>query len=137
MGARVVNALADFKSSDGVTVIYDGECPFCSAYVRMLRLRDAVGSVALVDARQHRDIVDELRTKDIDINQNMVVIYRGASYSGGDAMSILSLLSSPSGLVNRAMAGMLRSPTVARWLYPYLRGGRNLALKLLQRRPIG
>jgi predicted DCC family thiol-disulfide oxidoreductase YuxK len=136
MGARLVNALAKVKPADGLTVVYDGECPFCSSYVRMLRLREAVGPVSLLDARQHGDVVDQLRAKGVEINQNMVVICRGAFYLGGEALSMLSALSSSSGLINRAMAALLRNPVVAQRLYPYLRGGRNLALKLLRRRPI-
>ena len=29
----------------GITVIYDGECPFCSAYVSMMRLRQLIMQV--------------------------------------------------------------------------------------------
>jgi protein-disulfide isomerase len=43
----------------GVTVFYDGACPFCSAYVRMVRLRKAAGEVRLIDAREGGPIVME------------------------------------------------------------------------------
>ena len=39
-------------------LVYDGDCPFCSAYVRFVRLRDAVGTVHLVDAREGGPVVD-------------------------------------------------------------------------------
>ena len=32
-------------------IIYDGDCVFCSHYVRFVRLRETVGPVALIDAR--------------------------------------------------------------------------------------
>ena len=31
-------------------LIYDGNCPFCSNYVRFTRLRENIGSVDLIDA---------------------------------------------------------------------------------------
>ena len=34
-------------------IAYDGECPFCSAYLQMVRLRDAVGPVALINVREN------------------------------------------------------------------------------------
>ena len=40
-------------------IIYDGQCPFCSRYVRLVRLRDSLGQVELVDARNGGPIVDE------------------------------------------------------------------------------
>lgn len=35
----------------GPWLLYDGGCPFCSAYVSRLRLRDDAPPVRLVDAR--------------------------------------------------------------------------------------
>lgn len=35
-----------------VEVVYDGECPFCASYVALLRLRERVGEVRLIDARR-------------------------------------------------------------------------------------
>ncbi|CAN0407117.1 unnamed protein product, partial [Scytosiphon promiscuus] len=32
-------------------IVYDGECPFCSQYVKMLRIHESVGTVRLIDAR--------------------------------------------------------------------------------------
>ena len=33
------------------SIVYDGDCPFCSRYVKLVRLREALGSVDLVNAR--------------------------------------------------------------------------------------
>ncbi len=33
-----------------MVVVYDGECPFCRNYIRLMSLRKAVGDVELVDA---------------------------------------------------------------------------------------
>jgi predicted DCC family thiol-disulfide oxidoreductase YuxK len=131
-----MTSLGALLGSEGVSVIYDGACPFCSAYVKMLRLRKAVGNVTLVNVRQNATLLKELAAHDLQIDQEMVVLHGGAVYSGGDAINVLALLTSPSGMFNRLIAGIMKKPERARQIYPYLRGGRSVALKLLGRSPI-
>ena len=40
------------------TIVYDGDCPFCSRYVALVRLREAVGQVVLANARDGGPVVD-------------------------------------------------------------------------------
>jgi predicted DCC family thiol-disulfide oxidoreductase YuxK len=122
--------------ADGLTVVYDGACPFCSAYVRLVRLKEAVGPVRLIDARRDPEAVLMLRGKGIEIDDTMAVTYGGATYAGAEAIELLSLLSSDAGFLNRMMARLLRDKRRAKRLYPLLRAGRNLALRLLGRRRI-
>ena len=35
-----------------VTLIYDGECPFCSMYAKYMRLKEASGGLQLINARE-------------------------------------------------------------------------------------
>lgn len=121
------------ETSDAIRIIYDGECPFCSAYVRLLRLREAAGPVDLVDARAHPDLARDFLHNGIDLNQTMVVRCGGQTYAGAEAVEMLSLLSSGSGLMNRLFAGVLRDRRRAGLLYPVLRAGRNLTLRMLGR----
>ncbi|MFT5932039.1 MAG: putative DCC family thiol-disulfide oxidoreductase YuxK, partial [Hyphomonas sp.] len=44
-------------SDPGTFIVYDGDCPFCSEYVKLLRLRDAIGPVSLVNAREDHPAV--------------------------------------------------------------------------------
>lgn len=122
--------------ADGLTIVYDGECPFCSAYVRLVRLKEAAGPVRLIDARRDPEAVSLLRRKGIEIDDTMAVTYGGAIYAGAEAIELLSLLSSDAGFLNRIMARLLRDKRRAKRLYPLLRAGRNLALLLLGRRRI-
>lgn len=117
----------------GVRIIYDGECPFCNSYVRLVRLREAAGHVDLIDARARPDLTRAFLRDGIDLNQTMVVQYGGQSYAGAEAVQILSLLSSGTGMMNCMMAGILRDRRRARVLYPILRAGRNVTLRLLGR----
>ncbi|NJC32623.1 putative DCC family thiol-disulfide oxidoreductase YuxK [Sphingomonas jejuensis] len=124
-------------SNDGIWIVYDGECPFCSAYVKLVRLRDAVGKVRLVDARSSDDpIVGEMRARGFDLNQGMAM-KMGDEYLHGDAViHRLALMSGPSGTLNRVQAWVFRSRRRSALLYPIMRAGRNATLKLMGRRPI-
>ncbi|GBF27671.1 hypothetical protein MnTg02_02730 [bacterium MnTg02] len=116
-----------------IQIAYDGDCPFCSAYVRLLRLRDAVGSIELLNAREEHPFVQEIRAAGLDLNEGMVAKFEGRIYHGQDCVHLLSMLSSPSGKLNRLIATILRSKWRCRWLYPVLRFGRNSTLRLMGR----
>lgn len=120
-------------AESGVEIFYDGECPFCSAYARMLNLRRTVGRVELIDARSADPRLKALRAQGVDLDEGMAVVYGGRLYVGAEAVRILSVLSESGGILR----ALMRSPRRAALLYPLLKGGRNLTLKLLGRRPIG
>ena len=125
------------QSQAGPVIVYDGECPFCAAYVRMTRLRASAGPVRLVDARSGAPEVAEARAAGLDLDRGMVVKLDGRLYHGDGAMTALALLTTPSGAFNRLMRALFRRPALARVLYPPMVAGRNLTLRLLGRRPIG
>ena len=116
-----------------VTVYYDGACPFCSRYVRLLRLRRTAGQVDLVDLRGDAGIRRDLQDAGFDPDQGMIVETEGRRLGGADAVNALALLSTPSGLFNRTNRLVLSSPALAALIYPILRSGRWLALFLLGR----
>ena len=119
-----------------MVIVYDGQCVFCSNYVKLLRLRSTVGRVEMIDAR--RDGVSALlgQSLGLDLNSGMLVLYQGRHYHGPSAMTVLSLLSGPSGTLNRALASIFRHPQLSSVLYPVLRLGRAMTLALLGRRGI-
>ncbi len=123
--------------SEPIYIVYDGDCPFCSAYVRMLRLRDAIGEVVLLDARQPHAVVDELRRSGVDFDEGMAVSVGGRVFHGAEAIHWLSVMTTPSRTINGLFAWVMRSKTCARIAYPILRAGRNLALFLKRKGRIG
>ena len=42
-------------------ILYDGECPVCGEYLNLLKIRELVDQVQLVNARDRPDLVDGLR----------------------------------------------------------------------------
>ena len=118
-------------------IIYDGDCPFCSRYVRLLRLKQSLGEVRLINARQGGDEVIEARVLGYDIDEGMLLKLDGRYYYGDECIHKLALLSTSIGWFNRINATMFSNPKLASVLYPILRAGRNLTLRLLGRKKIG
>ena len=114
-----------------ILLVYDKECPLCNAYCRMARIRSSVGELRLVDARDASAVMDEITLKGLDIDQGMVLKVDDTLYYGSDAIHALSLMSSRSGLFNRLTYWVFRTRTVSHLIYPVLRLGRNILLKLL------
>lgn len=117
-------------------LVYDGQCPFCSAYVRHVRVRQAVGCLHLVDARAGGPVVEQVQARGFDLDRGMVLKLGGQFYHGADCMHVLASLGTRSGVFNRLNAVIFASPTLARRIYPVLRAVRNATLRVLGRRRI-
>lgn len=114
-------------------LVYDKQCPACSYYCRMVRIRDTVGNLVLVDAREPSSYMDDITAAGLDIDQGMVLIVGDRMYYGSDAIHALAIMGTRSGFFNRFSYWCFKSRPVSRVLYPVLRAGRNLLLKILGR----
>jgi predicted DCC family thiol-disulfide oxidoreductase YuxK len=119
-----------------ILLIYDKDCPACNAYCQMVRIRQSVGELKLINAREDTELMQQITARGLDIDQGMVLKMGDNWYYGSDAIYMLSLLSSRSGLFNRLNYHLFKSKRLAKWLYPLLRFFRNLLLKLLGKRKI-
>mgnify|MGYP006147597495 FL=1 len=122
--------------SEPILLVYDKDCPACNAYSQLVRIRQSVGELQLVNAREDSAVMRELTACGLDIDQGMVLIMANNRYYGSDAIYMLSLLSSRSGIFNRLNYHLFKSRRVAKVLYPLLRGCRNVLLKLMRKRKI-
>ncbi len=118
-------------------LIYDGECPFCSRYVRLLRLRETVGQLQLINAREGGAMVADVCSRGYVIDEGMVLVMEGQYYYGDDCLNRLALLSSRQGWFNRLNYWLFKSPRLSRLSYPLLRTGRNAVLWCLGRAKLG
>jgi hypothetical protein len=94
-------------------------------------LKKAVGDVELVDARTQAPLVRRLVELDYDPNEGMAAIYGGKVYFGKDAVVLISSLAGDRDWIGRAIAMSLRNPTRAAFLYPIMKLGRRIALRML------
>src|SRR2546423_970043 len=63
-------------------IVYDGDCPFCSSYVALLRLREQY-DVHLVDARRQPAVAARYG---LDLNEGMIVELEGTVHHGARAI---------------------------------------------------
>ena len=117
-------------------VIYDGECPFCSAFVKMSRLKSATNQVELINARDDDVIIKKMWELGYDLNEGMVVLHNDNIFFGADAINIIALMTTKSGFFNRIIAILFKSKNLSNILYPILVFGRNVTLKILGRKKI-
>lgn len=117
----------------GNYLVYDGECPFCSQYVKVFRLKEAIGPVTLVDARQGGDVVDDVASRGYDLDEGMVMILGDEYYYGADCVHKVAMLSTESGLFNRINGFVFKHRRLANCLYPILKLGRRIVLTVLGR----
>lgn len=114
-----------------ILLVYDKQCPVCDAYCQIVRIRESVGDLKIVDARENSGVMKEITAQGLDIDQGMVLKMDNQLYYGADAIHALALISSRSGLFNRMNYRIFSSKTASAWLYPVLRSLRNLLLKIL------
>ncbi|MDO5646605.1 DCC1-like thiol-disulfide oxidoreductase family protein [Paracoccus sp. (in: a-proteobacteria)] len=117
-----------------IEVVYDGECPFCADFTRMVALR-RLGPVDLIDARGDDPRVAQIGAG-LDLDRGMAVRHRGRVMYGDGAMAFLLAMSQPRGVWGLAR-WVFASPARGRLVYPVLVAGRRIVLRLLGRRPIG
>ena len=118
-----------------VHIVYDGDCPFCRAYAGMVRLQENY-SVNLINAREPHPLVEAATKKGLDLDEGMIVVLDDVFYHGDDAMTRMALMTAKSGLLRRFTKWTFESPARSRVLYPILRGGRNMTLKILGHKKI-
>ena len=118
-------------------IVYDGDCPFCSRYVAMVRLREAAGPVELIDARSDHPAARRVTQAGFDLDEGMALIDGDTIHFGDEVVHRLALMSTGSGAFNKLNPRIFRSPRVARMLYPVMKAGRNATLTLMGRRKIG
>ena len=114
-----------------ILLVYDKECPACNAYCQIVRIREGVGDLKIVDARENSEVMNEITVQGLDIDQGMVLKMGEQLYYGSDAIHALALISNRSGVLNRLNYWMFKSKTVSSFFYPILRFFRNLLLKML------
>ena len=114
-----------------ILLVYDRECPACNVYCQVVKIRESVGVLRIVDARENSEVLHEITAEGLDIDQGVVLKMGDQLYYGSDAIHTLALIGSRSGILNRINYWVFKSKTISSILYPFLRFLRNLLLKIL------
>ena len=114
-----------------ILLVYDKDCPACDNYCQVVRIRESIGELKIINARESSEVLEEITQLGLDIDQGMVLKMGGVIYYGADAIHALALISSRSGVFNKLNYWLFKSKRVSAVLYPLLRFFRNLLLKML------
>ena len=121
------------SGAGNLTVVFDGECPVCTAYSCSIA---ADGANTIVNARDGGELVEQLTAQGFDLDEGMAVIHDGKVFHGSEAIRIMALHGPRHGMLGRLNHVVFRSAARSRFLYPILRSGRNLLLRMLGRRKL-
>lgn len=119
-----------------IILVYDRECPVCTAYCRALAIRQLDHGMQILNAREDHPVVREIKQLGLNLDEGFVLRIGDSYYHGAEAIHRLALLTTPSGVFNRLNYFIFRSQTLSRLLYPLLRPGRNLILAIMGRKRI-
>jgi hypothetical protein len=97
-----------------------------------VRIRQRLGPLHLVDARQaaHDPLLQEIRRRNLDLDEGMVIWWNGAFYHGREALRFMAEFADDDGWFNRLNRLLFRSEAISGWSYPKLRAIRNLLLRM-------
>lgn len=124
------------KTKHKLIIGYDGDCPFCASYIRMQRLKDLDFDVTLTNFRKDKTLSKTLKDNNMDPNNGMYVRLNDKEYYADEAMTVLSSLSTSQNIINLFFKWWFKNKKRGKILYPVLRIGRNIALKILGHKQI-
>lgn len=112
--------------------IYDGECPLCAYAAQAFRIKQSVGNLVLINARdedQH-PWVKKVNDRGLDLDEGMAILYQDNIYHGQDALHLMGLIGTDIGWFNKVNTFLFRSKPVSRCCYPIMRAVRNVLLSI-------
>ena len=71
-----------------ITLYYDKQCPFCSNYANLLKLKENF-EIIHKDARQNLSEISIL-CGNLDINDGFIVVYKNDCFQGAKALAFLN-----------------------------------------------
>ncbi len=71
-----------------ITLYYDKQCPFCSKYANLLKLKENF-EITLKDARENQSEISLVCEK-LNINDGFIVLYKNDCFQGAKALAFLN-----------------------------------------------
>ena len=101
-------------------ILYDGECPFCDNYIKLMNLKSIIPEIQILDAHNHHDMVIHFRNNGLEINDGMILSLDGAVYYGSECVHALAMLTNNNTTFYKLNKVMFQNKQLARILYPIL-----------------
>ena len=111
-----------------LTLIYDGECPFCRELALRSELQAGLANLRIVDGRADHNLRRELNALGLPLRNGAVLIEGEQKWHGSEAIAELSRRMKPSDPLLRLLARLFADNQRSALAYPALLAARRLAL---------
>jgi predicted DCC family thiol-disulfide oxidoreductase YuxK len=119
------------KEKTGVWFVYDGECPICAHAAKALRIKHDYGGLHTLDARtcDPDPLLEEINRRGLDLDEGMVIYANDTFYHGKQALTFMAQYGEAKNPFMAVFKSLFWSNTLAKLMYPWLRGTRNWLLR--------
>jgi len=114
-----------------LTLYYDKQCPFCTKYANLLKLKENF-EINLKDARENLDEISVL-CKNLDINDGFIVIYKNDCFQGAKALEFLNRAVDKTTILGKLHFFFAYENIFSKFLYKTLFILRKIALFILRK----
>ncbi len=114
-----------------LTLYYDKQCPFCTKYANLLKLKENF-EITLKDARENLDEISVL-CKNLDINDGFIVIYKNDCFQGAKALEFLNRAVDKTTILGKLHFFFAYENIFSKFLYKTLFILRKIALFILRK----
>ena len=114
-----------------LTLYYDKQCPFCTKYANLLKLKENF-EITLKDARENLDEISVL-CKNLDINDGFIVIYKNDCFQGAKALEFLNRAVDKTTILGKLHFFFAYENNFSKFLYKTLFILRKIALFILRK----
>ena len=113
-----------------LTLIYDGECPFCRHFALRSELSAGLPDLRIVDGRQAHALRRQLLTRGMSLKDGAMLLDGEKVWHGSAAIAELCARMTPSDGLLQVLHGLFKDPARAAGVYPVLLLARRCALAL-------
>lgn len=114
-----------------LTLYYDKQCPFCTKYANLLKLKENF-EINLKDVRENLDEISVL-CKNLDINDGFIVIYKNDCFQGAKALEFLNRAVDKTTILGKLHFFFAYENIFSKFLYKTLFILRKIALFILRK----
>nr|WP_259735395.1 DUF393 domain-containing protein [Synechococcus sp. CS-1329] len=113
-----------------IQLVFDGGCPFCSAFAAMGELRGGLPQLRIIDGRADHALRRQLKARGFDLARGAVLIEGEHCWHGAEAVQRLCAQLRPSSTLLSLLTAVFGEEERSRRLYPLLLAARRGALAL-------
>jgi len=114
-----------------LTLYYDKQCPFCTKYANLLKLKENF-EITLKDARENLNEISVL-CKNLDINDGFIVLYKNDCFQGAKALEFLNRAVDKTTILGKLHFFFAYENIFSKFLYKSLFILRKIALFILRK----